>query len=292
MIFERGISESRGVRFFNAGIIAPTAVLCDDKPETVEPYWDYFCERGFNTILTKTVDSARAFFRQLNNDAAYLFDMHMPPKKIGKRTTAGGTAVGLALIYDITSDGTGSLIDHCATLTAYKTTDAELGEYDFLEERGQKIARISKNDDLEGFEEFVAGYEKSYISTIRIEQGRRNVKAVRMAFGELSHAAGTDAEDEIAAILGYRGVDKLIWHKNFDAILSTASADFRERIEALYYIKHGLALHFGVNEIEEQREWAQMKRDELGGRSVWSCLTSGEIDQLFAVTSLVNRTIG
>lgn len=279
-----------GYKFFDAGSLAPAAVLFDDNFESVESHQKYLIDEGFSLLLTSKVEVAKKAFEERQNNAVYLFDMHMKRiKTIKGRETMQGLAVGLALVGDLTSDGTKANIKHCATLTDHDTNPEALPSYEYMKSNGQFIERLRK-DKFDDFKKFITIYRNDYNTTIKQNVMIQNINGIELAFSELSEKSNYTSE--IAALMGYVGTDVDLWVSNRESIAENGNRDLRDRIESLAYIKHGLMLHFGSNDVDDQKIWMHDIKPELGGKSPWDCITSGDMDGINMVSSYVNRVIG
>jgi hypothetical protein len=271
------------------GPFAPSVILLDDQPETIMPHKDYLLQRNISTLITKDCDIAIEAYKRHGNTAAYALDNHMNKiKKVGTRDTVRGLAVGLAVISHLTNDGRENLIKHCATISLYPTEPGVQQIYNVLEENGQRVEKINK-DNFGEFVRFVEDYQKDFQENIEHDIISQNVAAIRKSYGELSKSENTDTD--IAAMMGYPRNDKYKWFSNEESIVRNSGSDIKERIEALAYIKHGLLLHF-EGEIPSQIAWMHENRTELNGSSPWKLLTSGYLNDIYQVASLVNRVMG
>lgn len=286
--------EGQGYKLYSAGVFAPKGVILDNKFETVEKHKDYLLSRGYTVLLTSKVSVVQDFFKKIGGVAVYLFDMHMRRYKyIGERDTEKGLATGVTLISDLTEDGQNH-IPFVATLTEHDSEEAGKVTYKVLERNGQSVARLSKNKSFDEFKEFISLYEMDYINEFKKELLEQNMVAMELAYSELSKSSGDALSLEIAAILGYTGVDAELWlkKKNRTKIFQAAANDVKDRVETLAYIKDGLMAHFGDENVSAQQNWVHRERSELRNRSAWDHLTSGKSSGVNLVSSYVNRVLG
>jgi hypothetical protein len=275
--------------FHNMGLFAPNVVILDDHFETIAPHKEYLLKKYISTLITNDHNIAIEAYKQNGNTAAYALDNHMNKiKRIGTRDTAKGLAVGLAVISHLTNDGQENNIKHCATISGYPTEAGVQQLYDVLEENGQDVKKIDK-DNFEDFIDFVETYRKDFHDNIEYELISKNVIAVRKTYGELSKSEMPEAE--IATMMGFPRDDQRKWLSNENSIIRNSGIDIKERIEALAYIKHGLLLHFD-NNIADQSAWLHETRSDLGGSSPWGVLISGNLTDIYMVASLVNSVLG
>lgn len=290
MYHDKNIVTGAGFEHHILGSLTPHAVLLDDNPDSITAYKDFLLEQGISTLVTSKTTLAKKAYEQHGNSAAYVFDMHMKKiQRVGRRDTARGLAVGVAVINDITNDGKDRKIAHCATLTEYRTEESAEASYNFLKQRGQMVHRLSKHEKFDEFVGFIEQYKKDYLLNIKPRMILNNLNAIDKAFGELSYSE--DFSHEVAAIMGYFGANIDLYINSREAVALNSGNDLQDRIDTLAYIKHGILLHF-EKDIDDQRAWIHAQRSELGGKSAWECLTSGNIDEMFRVASYVNRVIG
>lgn len=290
MFHDQNIFRGVGYEHYNLGSLTPQAVLLDDNPDSITLYKAFLLKQGISTYVTSKASLAKKVYEKHGNSAAYVFDMHMKRiQKVGKRSTARGLAVGVAVINDITNDGKDRKIKHCATLTEYRTEETAEASYNFLQQRGQTVHRLSKHEKFEEFVHFIDEYKKDYLINIKPKMISKNLIAIDKAYGELS-----DSEDysyEVAAIMGYVGANADLYIHNRAAVALNSGNDLQDRIDTLAYIKHGILLHT-EKDVDEQKAWIHTKRSELGGKSAWECLASADINEMFKVSAYVNRVIG
>lgn len=290
MFHDKNIVKGAGFERYVLGSLTPHAVLLDDNPDSIAPYKDFLLDEGISTLVTSQATLAKKAYEQHGNDAAYVFDMHMKRvQRVGKRETARGLAVGVAVINDITNDGKDRKITYCATLTEYPTEESAETSYNYLKKNGQIVHRLSKRERFDKFVDFIKMYKKDYLLNIKPRMISKNLDAIDRAYGELS--VSEDVSHEIAALMGYVGANADLYINDREAVARSSGNDLQDRIDTLAYIKHGILLN-SDKDVEEQKTWIHAQRPELGGKSAWDCLTSGDIDEMFKVAAYVNRVIG
>jgi hypothetical protein len=279
-------------KFHDGGATSPVAVMLEDDDSTIEAHIKHLLGRNFSLYVTPDPMVAKRLYRTLRNEAIYFFDMHMTRfKRIGSRDTKSGVIVGFALICDITDDGRKDRIRFCSTLTEFESEKSTNSYMRMVENNGQPIINIRKDNEFAKFEELVSKYEAVYSQEIKVKAIKRNVEALASGYTRLA-PADANAENQIPSIFGYPGVDSNLWHKDRDAVYKHFSAPDRERCEVLAYILEGLILFFGDEDVESQSHWLSTKREEMSHRSAWELICSGSMSELFFVANFVNRVLG
>lgn len=286
--------EAKNYVAYHGGIAAPTATFLEDIYDSIQDYVQYLIDDKFNILVTKDPEIVINQYKTIGNKSLYSFDTKMDnvPQMIHGRPTHRGASAGPATIGSITNDGEENHIDFCAALSEYDDIEEANTTYKILEENGQKIHKIHKENhgNIEEFEKLVILYKKTFELNYKPKIMEEYFSAIEKSYGDISRH-GKDYPI-LTTLLGYFDTDAEIWSARRADGENVYGEDTKERIEALRYIKEGLMSALGPENISEQADWMYEKRGRLNGKSAWDMLETGRSDDLRAVAALVNRVLG
>jgi antitoxin component of MazEF toxin-antitoxin module len=283
-------------------VVAPVALIYDNRPEEVDEHTVAARDRGFTPMTVTRLPELIKTVRNLQRGSKVFLDQHnaevLNLSSIGfpKISTDSGLNVGLALARGVLPDLTPPGVD-VYIMSMFELEPGADVEIEKAIARGQ-VSRFVKKRELSDFldalqegtqsESSQNSFSRAEVTSDRHEDYRKRLESAILIANDWT---GSNAID-IMAIFGWPDRDPADYEEFLKTVVSDFNSDVSARSDAIRTIKRGLlTIYRDRSSIEREQKWLNTPDRHLDGQSPWHLILSSEMAQLARVAGLVGRLL-